>query len=56
MEGAPVATNKERRPSEARERRGREMVSAPGKRSERNQGKPVEVSPIEHRQIHKKEV
>ena len=27
-EGAPVATDKERRPSEARERRGREMVSA----------------------------
>ena len=28
--GAPVATNKERRPSEKRERRGRETVSAPG--------------------------
>ena len=28
--GAPVATNKERRPSVARERRGRETVSAPG--------------------------
>jgi len=27
--GAPVATNKEQRPSEERERRGREMVSAP---------------------------
>jgi len=26
--GAPVATNKERRPSEARERRGRETVNA----------------------------
>jgi hypothetical protein len=26
--GAPVATDKERRPSEARERRGRETVSA----------------------------
>jgi len=30
--GTPVATNKERRPSGARERRGRETVSAPGKR------------------------
>ena len=52
-EGAPVATNKERRPSEARERRGRETVSAPGNReqSERNQGKR-KVSPIEHRLIH----
>ena len=39
--GAPVATNKEQRPNGVRERRGREMVSA-----------PVEVSPIEHRRIH----
>jgi len=30
--GAPVATNKEQRPSEARERRGRETVSAPERR------------------------
>ena len=30
MEGAPVATNKERRPNGVRERRGRELVSAPG--------------------------
>jgi len=29
LKGAPVATDKERRPSEARERRGRETVSAP---------------------------
>jgi len=28
LKGAPVATDKERRPSEARERRGRETVSA----------------------------
>ncbi len=54
MEGAPVATNKERRPNGVRERRGRESVSAPGnrERSERNKGKPIEVSPIEHRLIH----
>ena len=28
--GAPVATNKERRPSEARERRGRKTLERPG--------------------------
>ena len=42
--GAPVATNKERRPSEVRERRGRETVSAQGKRapksSEEKRGAP----------------
>jgi len=32
---APVATDKEQRPSEARERRGRETVSAPERRSRR---------------------
>jgi len=30
LKGASVATDKERRPSEARERRGRETVSALG--------------------------
>jgi len=49
VERVAVPMNKSGRVSD-----GREMVSAPGnrERSERNQGKPVEVSPIEHRLIH----
>jgi hypothetical protein len=43
---APVATNKERRPSEARERRGREMVSAPGRRSRRVRSDKVGDAPM----------
>jgi len=36
--GAPVATNKEQRPSEAEETRGREMVSAPECCSDEKEG------------------